>query len=232
MQRCFFKMLLRVESVEKEYKLGKVTVPALRGVSFDVKEGSFLAIFGPSGSGKTTLLNILGLLDRPTKGRVWFVGDEVSRLDERHLSTIRKQKIGFIFQTFNLIPTLTAYENVELPLLFQKVLGKERKERVNHLLGEVGLLKFAHHRPDELSGGQQQRIAIARALVTYPKLILADEPTANLDSQTANSIIELMLRINEQTHTTFIFSTHDELIKSYASRWIRLQDGMVVKDGR
>jgi putative ABC transport system ATP-binding protein len=220
-------MLLRVESVEKKYKLGKVTVPALRGVSFDVEEGSFLAIFGPSGSGKTTLLNILGLLDRPTKGRVWFDDDEVTELNERYLSIIRKQKIGFIFQTFNLIPTLTAYENVELPLLFQKTVEKERKDRVNHLLDEVGLLKFAHHRPDELSGGQQQRVAIARALVASPKLILADEPTANLDSQTANSIIELMLKINNQTHTTFIFSTHDELIKSYASCCIRLHDGVV-----
>jgi putative ABC transport system ATP-binding protein len=225
-------MLLRVEELKKEYRLGKVIVSALRKVSFEIEEASFLVIFGPSGSGKTTLLNILGLLDRPTSGKIWFEQEEVTKLNERSLSLLRKKKIGFIFQTFNLIPTLTAYENVELPLLFQKEIPmKERKGRVNHLLGAVGLLDFAHHRPDELSGGQQQRVAIARALVTSPKFILADEPTANLDSQTAESIIKLMLAINRETHTTFIFSTHDEQIKRHATHCIRLQDGMIVEKG-
>jgi putative ABC transport system ATP-binding protein len=218
---------VRVENVAKEYDLGRTRVPALRGVSLSVEPGEFMAVVGPSGSGKSTLLNLIGCLDRPTSGRVLIGGEDVARLDDDTLSDLRARTIGFIFQTFNLIPVLSALENVEFPLLFA---GNHRQERQRALraLEEVGLKDFARHRPDELSGGQRQRVAVARALVTDPSLVLADEPTANLDSATGEAIIDLMLEINRRDGTTFIFSTHDPKVMSHAQRVVRLADGRVV----
>jgi len=199
-------------------------VPALRGVSLAVEPGEFMAVAGPSGSGKSTLLNLIGCLDSPSSGRVFVDGQDVQSLDDDALSDLRAHKIGFIFQTFNLIPVLSALENVEFPLLFRggKHAGRERAQRA---LEEVGLQDFARHRPDELSGGQRQRVAVARALVTDPVIVLADEPTANLDSRTGEAIIDLMLEINRRDGTTFIFSTHDPKVMQHARRVVRLHDG-------
>jgi len=218
---------VRVEDVSKEYELGRTKVPALRGVSLAVEPGEFMAVVGPSGSGKSTLLNLIGCLDRPTSGRVLIGDRDVSTLDDNALSDLRARNIGFIFQTFNLIPVLSALENVEFPLLFRGG-NHEGRGRARRALEEVGLADVAGHRPDELSGGQRQRVAVARALVTDPALVLADEPTANLDSATGESIIDLMLAINRRDGTTFIFSTHDPRVMSHAQRVVRLADGRVV----
>lgn len=222
-------LVVSVKEVSKQYKLGKTIVNALREVSIEIEEKEFVCICGPSGSGKTTLLNIIGCLDKPTQGTVTIINQEVSALSDAQLSELRNRSIGFIFQTFNLIPVLTAYENVEYPLW---ILGKNKKERrkeVLRILEEVGLLEYKDHKPDELSGGQQQRVAVARALVTMPRLVLADEPTANLDSETGEAILELMRKMNQEFSTTFIFSTHDPQIMKYAQKIYRLKDGRLVK---
>jgi len=218
---------VRVENATKSYELGKTTVPALRGVSLAVEAGEFLAVAGPSGSGKSTLLNLIGCLDHPTEGRVLIGEQDVASLNDNALSDLRARKIGFIFQTFNLIPVLSALENVEFPLLFR---GGDHggRARARRALEEVGLADFARHRPDELSGGQRQRVAVARALVTDPVIVLADEPTANLDSSTGEAIIDLMLEINRRDGTTFIFSTHDPKVMGHAHRVVRLADGVIV----
>jgi putative ABC transport system ATP-binding protein len=214
--------------VYKDYRLGATNVPALRGVSLAIAPGELAAVGGPSGSGKSTLLNLVGGLDHPTSGRV-FVGEtDLARLDDDALSDLRSRTIGFIFQTFNLVPVLSAVENVELPLLFRT--GEERtRARAEEALESVGLGRLGRHRPDELSGGQRQRVAVARALVTQPAIVLADEPTANLDSATGEAILDLMVDINRRQGTTFIFSTHDPRVLAHASRVIRLADGALVE---
>ncbi len=222
---------VRVEDVTKDYDLGRTKVPALRGVSLAVEPGEFIAVAGPSGSGKSTLLNLIGCLDRPTSGRVVIAERDVAALGDDALSDLRARTIGFIFQTFNLIPVLSALENVEFPLLFRGGAAAKRahgRTRARRALQEVGLEGFADHRPDELSGGQRQRVAVARALVTDPAIVLADEPTANLDSATGEAIIALMLEINRRDGTTFIFSTHDPNVMAHAQRVVRLADGRVV----
>jgi putative ABC transport system ATP-binding protein len=219
---------VRVVDVTKEYDLGRTKVPALRGVSLSVDKGEFMAVAGPSGSGKSTLLNLVGCLDRPTSGRVLIGEQDVASLGDDALSDLRARTIGFIFQTFNLIPVLSALENVEFPLLFRGG-NHGGRDRALAALESVGLREFAHHRPDELSGGQRQRVAVARALVTDPALVLADEPTANLDSRTGETIIDLMLDINRRAGTTFIFSTHDPKVMAHAQRVVQLADGLVVE---
>ena len=213
-----------VKDVSKTYRLGKVTVTALDGVSLTVKAGEFLAVAGPSGSGKTTLLNLIGCLDTPTSGEVVIDGEAVGGLSAGRRADLRARKLGFVFQTFNLIPVLTAWENVEYPLLLQRRRG-DVAGRVRAALEHVGLADRARHRPPELSGGQQQRVAIARALVTEPALVLADEPTANLDSRTGHEIVELMRRLNRERGTTFVFSTHDPRIVNAADRVLEISDG-------
>jgi putative ABC transport system ATP-binding protein len=221
--------IVSVKNAVKEYTLGKVVVPALRGVSLDVHQGEFLSIAGPSGSGKTTLLNLIGCVDTPTSGTVEVAGQDTSKLSERKLTDLRLHTIGFIFQSFNLVPVLSVYQNIELPLLLQRTLSKsERVQRVLALLERVGLRDYGKHRPTELSGGQRQRVAIARALVTRPQLVLADEPTANLDSVTGENILDLMQELNRTERTTFIFSTHDAKVMAHASAVVRLADGKFV----
>lgn len=215
-----------VRKVSKDYVLGRTIVRALHDVSLEVERSEFIAIAGPSGSGKSTLLNLVSAIDSPTSGEVLIDGVALGSLDDNDLSDLRANKIGFIFQTFNLIPVLSAYENVEFPLLFKRQ-GKVSKTRVREVLARVGLEEFMHHRPDELSGGQRQRVAVARALVTDPLIVLADEPTANLDSETGQAVIDLMLEINRSAGTTFIFSTHDPSVMSHARRVVRLVDGRI-----
>lgn len=220
--------LAELRDVKKDYFLGKVTVPAVRGVSLEVIRGEFLALAGPSGSGKTTLLNLLGFLDTPSSGEVVIEGELSSGLKASELAVLRRQKIGFVFQSFNLIPVLNAYENVELPLLLLDGWPEERRrEAIMSLLEEVGLKDLEFRRPGELSGGQQQRVAVARALVKNPAFVLADEPTANLDSVTGRGILELMKKMNKEHGTTFIFSTHDNLVMEFADRVVNLLDGKV-----
>ena len=220
--------IVSVKNATKDYRLGKVTVPALRGVSLTVDSGEFLSIAGPSGSGKTTLLNLIGCVDTPTSGFVEVAGKNTSELGERALTRLRLYTIGFIFQSFNLVSVLDVFRNVELPLLLQRRLSSHaRTERVSQLLERVGLSDYSKHRPSELSGGQRQRVAIARALVTRPQLVLADEPTANLDSVTGQNILDLMRELNHADGTTFIFSTHDARVMSYASTVVRLADGQL-----
>jgi putative ABC transport system ATP-binding protein len=222
-------VIVSVVGVSKIYQLGKTEVPALRDVSLDIHSGEFISIAGPSGSGKTTLLNLIGCVDVPTAGSVVVGGKDTRALSERALTNLRLHQIGFIFQTFNLVSVLSVYQNVEFPLLLQGGLSSsERRRRVDALLGAVGLAQHSHHRPSELSGGQRQRVAVARALVTRPPLVLADEPTANLDSQTGANIIDLMRDMNRRDGTTFIFSTHDPKVMSHASAVIRIADGQVV----
>jgi len=222
--------VVEVRDLHKSYKVGKVLFPALRGINTTIEDGEFTAIAGPSGSGKTTLLNIIGCLDIPTKGHVLINNMDTGLLSTKEKAALRKKEIGFVFQTFNLIPVLTAFENVELPLILLNMPGDEKKERVVNILKEVGLEEFIDRRPNEMSGGQQQRVAIARALVKGPSMVLADEPTANLDSNTATEILSLMKRLNEKLKTTFIFSTHDFLVMDFATRLIKLRDGKVVGD--
>jgi putative ABC transport system ATP-binding protein len=213
-----------VHDVTKTYRLGALPVTALAGVSLTVNPGEFLAVAGPSGSGKTTLLNLIGCLDTPTSGEIAIDGERVSALSPGRRADLRARKLGFVFQTFNLIPVLTAYENVEYPLLIHRRRG-DVATRVQAALDQVGLGDRARHRPSELSGGQQQRVAIARALVGQPALVLADEPTANLDSRTGHEIIELMRRLNREHGTTFVFSTHDPRIMQAADRVLEISDG-------
>lgn len=221
-----------VEAIDlhKDYKIGKVLFPALRGIDMKIANGEFTAIAGPSGSGKTTLLNIIGCLDVPTRGKILIDGTDINELGSKEKANLRRNKIGFVFQTFNLIPVLTAYENVEIPLILLEVEQRRRKEKIVELLEEVGLGEYVDRRPNEMSGGQQQRVAIARALVKDPSIVLADEPTANLDSTTAKEILALMQELNSKHGTTFIFSTHDQLVMDYSRRTVSLRDGKIVDD--
>lgn len=223
--------IVDVQNVTRSFPLGKVTVNALRGVSLKIQSGEFLAIAGPSGSGKTTLLNQIGCVDVPTSGRVIVDGAETGTLSEKDLTSLRLRSLGFIFQTFNLVSVLNVFQNVELPLLLQGGTTKsERKQRIDALLDGVGLSEQTLQRPNELSGGQRQRVAIARALITQPRIVLADEPTANLDSKTGTRIIDLMKAQNEALGTTFIFSTHDERVMAQARRIVLLEDGLISSD--
>ena len=225
--------LLELEAIKKIYQQGQVEVPALRGVDLAINRGEFSAIAGPSGSGKTTLLNMIGCLDSPSSGKIFFDGREIEMLSKEELAMLRRYNLGFIFQEYNLIPVLSAYENVELALRLFKDLGdKEIEDRVNHILDAVGLEEFSTHKPSELSGGQQQRVSIARALVKEPKLVLADEPTANLDSKTSQDVLEVMVEMNQKLDTTFVFSTHDPQVWDYAKRLLTLKDGQIVEDKR
>lgn len=224
--------LVRVEGVTKEYQLGEQKVVALDRITLSFEEGVFLAIAGPSGSGKTTLLNIIGCIDTPTQGKVFIDDQEVTGRSPDELADLRARSTGFIFQTFNLFPVLSAAENVEYPLLqLPEVSKAERRKRVARYLSMVGLEKYADHNPNQLSGGQRQRVAIARALAIHPRIVLADEPTANLDSKTGESILGLMKDINRKLGTTFIFSTHDRRVMAMADRLIRIEDGHVAMLG-
>ena len=224
------KTIVEVKDLKRVYQQGENTVHALRGVSLTVEEGEFTAFMGPSGSGKTTLLNMIGALDRPTEGNVKVGGLALEALTDKERATLRRDQVGFIFQSYNLLPVLTAYENAEFVLLVRGVPESTRRAKVMELLEAVGLAEMAHRRPSELSGGQQQRVAIARAMAGEPKLILADEPTANLDSQTSASLIELMRTLNEERGISFLFSTHDPMIMEAARRVIRLVDGQIDHD--
>lgn len=220
--------LIRLENVSKQYRMGDQLVDALKDITLSIEAGVFLAIAGPSGSGKSTLLNLIGCIDTPTAGRVLIDGHDVSGKTPDELADLRARTIGFVFQTFNLLPVLTAEENVEYPLLqFRELPRAERRKRVARFLDLVNLTKYAHHRPNQLSGGQRQRVAIARALATHPKIILADEPTANLDHRTGESILSLMKDINARLATTFVFSTHDKKVMSKADRLVRVEDGSI-----
>ena len=223
--------VVKMERVVKDYRVGQVEVPALRGLDLTIDKGDFAAVAGPSGSGKTTLLNLFGCLDKPTSGRVLIEDHDIITLTPDQLAEVRNQHIGFIFQTFNLIPVLTAFENVEFPLILLKKHDEAaRREKVNKMLAEVGIADLAGRRPAEMSGGQQQRVAIARALVKEPDYVLADEPTANLDTKTGQGILELMQSMNAKLGTTFIFSTHDPLVMKQAKRLISIRDGRIEAD--
>lgn len=220
--------VVRVEHVSKEYRLGDQLVRAVDDISLSVYDGVFLAISGPSGSGKSTLLNMIGCIDRPTSGDIYIDGHSVAGMTSNQLAGLRSQSIGFIFQTFNLLPVLSAAENVEYPLLQRTdISSAERRERVGHFLNLVGLADRMQNRPNQLSGGQRQRVAIARALAGSPRIVLADEPTANLDKKTGISILKLMKQINETMKTTFIFSTHDRHVVELADRLVQVEDGRV-----
>jgi putative ABC transport system ATP-binding protein len=220
---------IELADVSKVYGSGEVAVEALRGVSFVVREGELVAIMGPSGSGKTTLLGILGCLDRPTTGSYRLAGQEVSALDETRRARVRAERIGFVFQAYNLLPRSTAFRNVELPLVYAGVSARERRGRALEALGEVGLADRAHHLPTQLSGGEQQRAAIARALVVHPSVVLLDEPTGNLDSANAEEVLTILERVNRQG-ATMVIVTHSSEVASRASRVLRLADGQVVAD--
>ncbi len=225
--------LLELYNVKKIYQQGKIEVPALRGIDLTVEKGEFTTVFGPSGSGKTTMLNMIGCLDKPTSGSINFNGQELEDLDKKGLAMLRRHNIGFIFQSYNLIPVLTAYENVEFAIrLVDKHSKKELRDKVMNILANVGLDGLEARRPNELSGGQKQRVAIARALVKEPKLVLADEPSANLDSKTSEEVLELMVKMNEELGTTFIFSTHDPQVMDYAHRMLEIRDGLISEDKR
>jgi putative ABC transport system ATP-binding protein len=222
--------VVRVENVTRYFKIGQLETQALRGINLSIDKGEFTALIGPSGSGKTTLLQLIGCLDQPTSGQVYIEGKDISRLNRNQRADMRRGTIGFIFQFFALIPTLTAYENIELPLILDKEKVGDRRARITQLLEAVDLADRAHHRPDQLSGGEQQRVAVARALATNPSLILADEPTANLDTANGQQVMEIMTRLNRETGVTFIFATHDPRVFNFARRIVTLQDGLVVDD--
>lgn len=221
----------RVENATRIYKIGKIETQALRGVSLSIENGEFTALVGPSGSGKTTLLQLIGCLDQPTSGKVFVDGKDVTGLNRNQRADMRRGTIGFIFQFFALIPTLNAYENVEMPLLLDHQSPADRRTRITELLAAVDLSDRAHHRPDQLSGGEQQRVAIARALATKPTLILADEPTANLDTKNGEQVMEIMTRLNKETGVTFVFATHDPRVIKYAQRVVTLRDGLIAENG-
>lgn len=223
--------ILEIKDVWKIYKMGEVTVPALRGLNLNIRKGEFIAIMGPSGSGKSTAMNMVGVLDVPSRGKVLLNGIDISKLSESDLAQIRGRTIGFIFQQFNLIHTLSALENVTLPMLFQGVQKSERVKRATELLKMVGLGDRMHHKPSEMSGGQQQRVAVARSLANDPEIILADEPTGNLDTKTGVEIIDLLGRLNREGKT-IIMVTHDEEVAKHAHRIEMLRDGVVIKNGK
>jgi putative ABC transport system ATP-binding protein len=222
--------VIRVEHVTRCYHVGAVETRALDNVSLSIAEGEFVALVGPSGSGKTTLLQLIGCLDRPDRGAVFIKGQDVTRFSAAQRADLRRVNIGFVFQFFALVPVLTAYENIELPLLLSGVRRAERRARVLELLGAVGLESRAHHRPDQLSGGEQQRVAIARALALRPVLVLADEPTANLDTANGQQAMEIMVRLNRETGTAFVYATHDPRVIAYARRVVTLVDGKIARD--
>lgn len=224
--------VVRVERVFKDYLLGNQIVQALSNITLHIEQGVFLAISGPSGSGKTTLLNLIGCIDLPTEGKIFINDQEVTGLSSDKLADLRSRTTGFIFQTFNLLPVLSAAENVEYPLLYRSDVSKEeRKQRVKYFLNMVGLSKYMGHRPNQMSGGQRQRVAIARALAIQPSIVLADEPTANLDKHTGTEILQLMQEINHKLKTTFIFSTHDQRVVDMANRLVRVEDGIIQELG-
>ncbi|HEX7555812.1 MAG TPA: ABC transporter ATP-binding protein [Leptolinea sp.] len=222
--------VVKVENVTRVYKIGDVETNALKGVNLSIQSGEFTALIGPSGSGKTTLLQLIGCLDQPTSGTVTINGKDISHLNRDQRADIRSGMIGFVFQFFALIPTLTAYENIEMPLLLAGKSAAERSDRVKQLLEWIDLPDKSNNRPDQLSGGQQQRVAVARALASNPALILADEPTANLDTPNGKQVMEVMTRLNRETGVTFIFATHDPRVIQYAHRVVTLQDGLIIKD--
>jgi putative ABC transport system ATP-binding protein len=223
--------LIETRDLKKDYHLGETVVHALRGIDLAIGKGEFVAVWGPSGSGKTTLLNLIGAIDEPSAGRLFFEGQELAHLSDNRRTELRNQSIGFIFQGFNLIPVLSALENVMLPLQIKGGSSGEVRKKALRRLEDVELSDFIHHRPDKMSGGQQQRVAIARALVTDPSLVIADEPTANLDSGTSRKIIGLMRDLNDREDTTFIFSTHDQRLLDQVKRLIRLEDGKILEGG-
>lgn len=220
----------KLTDVTRIYKIGEVETRALNGVSLSIQDGEFTSLVGPSGSGKTTLLQLIGCLDQPTSGKVIIDGQDATDLNRNQRADLRKGTLGFVFQFFALIPTLTAFENVEMPLLLNGQSAAQRKQRVLELLEAVDMTARANHRPDQLSGGQQQRVAVARALATDPKLILADEPTANLDTENGEQVMQIMKKLNQETGTTFVFATHDPRVIKYAGRVVTLQDGLIKKD--
>jgi putative ABC transport system ATP-binding protein len=224
------EIVLKAENLIRRFKLGKLTVEALKSISFEIHKGEFVSIMGKSGSGKTTLLNILGTLDRPTLGEVYIDGHPISKMNDDQRTTIRRERIGFVFQNYNLIPVLNAVENVELPLFNSSLSKKERREKALNMLDIVGLKDRADHKPEEMSGGQCQRVAIARALVSDPAIILADEPTGALDSKTGEDILHLFETLNQEKGYTFILVTHDEGIGKRAKRKIVLKDGIIISD--
>lgn len=226
--------IVELKDVKKVYPLGKTEVHAVKGVSFEICKGDFISIAGPSGSGKSTILNMIGCIDVPTDGSVLINGIETGGLSDKQITNLRHEVLGFIFQSFNLIPVLNVYENIEFPLLLGKnsMTKKETSDWIDMLIDEVGLHEWRNHKPNELSGGQRQRVAIARALATKPEIVLADEPTANLDSVTSDAIIALMKKINRDLGTTFIFSTHDPTIVDVADHILRLRDGLITENYR
>jgi putative ABC transport system ATP-binding protein len=222
--------LIRLENLKKVYKVGETQVNALRGVSYTIKEGDMVAIMGPSGSGKSTLMNIIGCLDKPTEGKYFLEDQEVSTLDKNRLARIRNRKIGFVFQTFNLLARTTALENTELPLIYSNTPAKKAKELAYKVLAEVGLKGRELHKTNQLSGGEQQRVAIARSLINNPSLVLADEPTGNLDSKTGKEIMEVFKKLNEEKKITVILVTHDPDVSAFARKTIYLKDGQIIKE--
>ncbi len=219
--------IIKAEKLEKTYQDNGVPVHALRGIDLSISKGEYAVIAGPSGSGKTTLLNMLGALDKPTNGKIFFEGEDITVKDKNTLSRMRLHKLGFIFQAYNLIPVLSAIENIEFSMMLLGIPEKEREERALSLMDELGIKELAYKRPNEMSGGQQQRVAVARAIVNNPSLVLADEPTANLDSVTAGHLLDLMEKMNSDKNITFIFSSHDKQVIDRAKRLVILKDGMV-----
>lgn len=222
--------IVRVENVSKQYQQDSIKVDALSAVDLTIAKGEFVALVGPSGSGKTTLLNMIGALDTPSSGQIWVDEKEIGSLSKRERSRMRLLKIGFVFQEYNLIPVLTSLENVEYVMLLQGVAEEQRRQRAMEILHEVGLDGFEHRRPSQLSGGQQQRVAVARAIVSAPAIVLADEPTANLDSRTGAALLDLMRELNQKREVTFIFSTHDSMVMERAKRLVTLKDGQIIDD--
>ncbi len=222
--------IIKLENVWKIYQLGKIEFPVLKGINLEIQPGSFVAIMGPSGSGKSTLMHIMGLLDTPTKGKIYFEGKNVFRFSENELAKIRGQKIGFVFQQFNLLQNLTAVENVMMPMIFQDVPEKEREERAKKLLNLFDMAKRADHKPTELSGGEQQRVAIARSLANDPEIIIADEPTGNLDSSTGKIIMEALKKLHQEQKKTTIVVTHDPNIASYSKEIVHIRDGQIIEN--
>jgi len=222
-------IIIKLDNVWKIYKMGEVNVPALKGINLEVKKNEFLAVMGPSGSGKSTAMNMIGVLDIPTRGKIYLERQDISKLEESDLAQIRGKKIGFIFQQFNLIPTLSALENVALPMIFQNMPKEERVERATKLLDMVGLGDRIHHKPNEMSGGQQQRVAIARSLINDPEVVLADEPTGNLDSESGHKVIDFLKDLHKKEKKTIVMVTHDEDLAKHAQRTEHLFDGQIVK---
>jgi putative ABC transport system ATP-binding protein len=227
-------MSVKIENVEKVYKLGEIEVPALKNTNMELKKGEFVAVMGPSGSGKTTLLNLIGALDKPTKGSIYIDEKDLTRLKEKELTNLRRHKIGYIFQFYNLIPVLSAFENVELPMLIAGTPTKERQERARQLLETVGLADRADHRPDELSGGEQQRVAIVRALANKPSIVLADEPTGDLDTKTGKEVMQTLCNLSKTEEATVIVVTHDPVVAELATRIFDMRDGTIfrIRQGR